>query len=263
MNREFRAFSAFTKWRTNCGTGRGCVRRAAIFALAICLAAPWASADQTQISSYNAAKKKAYGLYVGARPYQAADIYCGLRFKVDPEHPDKRPAEWLSLEHAYPADWMADVFGCENRTDCRRDANETSRTRFNHAEGDLHNLFPALINLNSARGKRLFGEIPGTEKREVTIGTKTFTCDFQREGNVVEPRRIAKGNLARAIFYMCDEYNFPVDPDMLAVLKRWNKSDKPTVFERKRNDLIEQVEGTRNRFIDDPSKADNLQCRAP
>jgi len=240
------------------------VLRPGVLVLAIgLLAVQLASADQTQISSYSAATKKAYALYVDALPSQATDIYCGLRFKVDPENPDRRPATWLSLEHAYPADWMADVFGCANRTECRKHSDSNSRTRFNRAEGDLHNLLPALINLNSARGKRLFGEIPGSDTREVTIGTKTFTCDFQLEGNMVEPRRIAKGNLARGILYMCSEYDFPVDPDMLAVLKRWNRSDRPTVFERTRNDSIEQVQGTRNRFIDDPTQADDLQCRAP
>jgi endonuclease I len=178
------------------------------------------SADQTKISSYSAATKQAYALYVDARSNLSTDIYCGLRFKVDPENTDERPATWLSLEHAYPADWMADVFGCANRTECRKHSDTASKARCNHAEGELHNLLPALIDLNSARGKRLFGEIPGTESREVTIGTKTFTCDFQLEGNVVEPRRIAKGNLARGILYMCAEYDFPVDPEMLVVLKR-------------------------------------------
>jgi len=230
---------------------------------AIFLAAPFAGADQTQISSYRMATTEAYSLYVDARPSQSTDIYCGLRFKVDPSEPEERPTTWLSLEHAYAADWMADVFGCANRTECRRHPDPAKKARFNHAEGDLHNLFPAVKNLNSARGKRLFGEIPGAGARELTIGDKTFTCDFQLEGNLVEPRRVAKGNLARGILYMCAEYGFPVDPDMLVVLKKWNKSDKPTVFERKRNDLIAQVQGTRNKFIDDPSEVDNLQCRAP
>jgi len=54
-------------------------------------AAPVAGADQTQISSYRAATTEAYGLYVDARPNQSTDIYCGLRFKVDPSKPEKRP----------------------------------------------------------------------------------------------------------------------------------------------------------------------------
>ena len=201
--------------------------RALYIVLACSLAGEAANADQTQISSYSAATRRAYAFYVDARPSQATDIYCGLRFTVDPNNPDKCPATWLSLKHAFPADWMADVFGCANRTECRQHPDAATKERFNHAEGDLHNLLPALKNLNSARGKRLFSDLPGRETREVTIGTKTFTCDFQLEGNFVEPRRIAKGNLARGILYMCAEYDFPVDPNMLETLKRWNRSDRP------------------------------------
>jgi len=62
---------------------------------------------------------------------------------------------------------------------------------------------------------------------------------------------------------MCAEYDFPVDPGMLMTLKEWNRRDRPTVFERKRNDLVEAVQGTRNKFIDDPSLAEQLQCRTP
>jgi len=234
-----------------------------LFAVVL-LATPFAGADQTQISSYATARdKKAYPLYVDARPNQSTDIYCGLRFKVDPDEPEKHPTTWLSLEHAYPAQWMADTLGCANRTECRKDPDSTKKTRFNHAEGDLHNLFPAVQSINSAHGERLYGEIPETEAREIAIGTQKFTCDFQLDGNLVEPRRVAKGNLARGILYMYAEYDFPVDPDMLVVLKKWNRSDRPTAFERTRNDLIEQVQGTRNRFIDDPSQADSLQCRTP
>jgi len=179
-----------------------------------------AGADQTRIPSYATARDKmAYPLYVDAKPNQSTDIYCGLRFKGDPEHPEKRPATWLSLEHAYPAQWMADAFGCENRTKCRQDPDATIKVRFNHADGDLHNLFPAAQSLNSARGERLYGEIPGAGERQITIGNQTFTCDLQLEDNLVEPRRVAKGNLARGILYTCAEYDFPVEPNMLAVLK--------------------------------------------
>ena len=43
------------------------------------LGIPLAGADQTQKASYATAKKKPYALYVGARAYQSAEIYCGLR----------------------------------------------------------------------------------------------------------------------------------------------------------------------------------------
>jgi len=90
--------------------------------------------DQKGISSYAAAGKKAYALYVDVIPQDSTDMYCGIRFKVDPND-TKRPTDWLSLEHAYPADWMKDQIGCDNRETCRRHPDPVQRARFNHAEG--------------------------------------------------------------------------------------------------------------------------------
>ncbi len=219
-------------------------------------------ADQEAIVSYGAATKRAYGLYFGAAASEATDIYCGIRFKVTSED-SGRPTDWLSLEHAYPADWMADVFGCNSREDCRVQSNAKNRARFNHAEGDLHNLWPALTNLNSSRGKRPFGEIPGDDPKEVVVNGKKFKCDFENDGSVVEPRKIVKGNLARSIFYMCKEYGFPVDAEMLKTLRKWNKEDPPSPFERMRNAKIALIQKTKNPFVDKPQLANTLACKVP
>jgi len=74
-------------------------------------------------------------------------------------------------------------------------------------EADLHNLYPALASINRARSNYVFGEIPG-EPREFG------DCDFERDRDrrVAEPRPIAHGNVARAIFYMHAEW-----PPRLAV----------------------------------------------
>ena len=39
---------------------------------------------------------------------------------------------------------------------------------------------------------------------------------------------------------------------MLPVLIRWNRQDPVNQTERRRNNKIEQLQGTRNPFIDDP-----------
>lgn len=94
-------------------------------------------------------------------------------------------------------------------------------------------------------------------------GGRTFQCPFENAQGIVEPRRIVRGNLARSIFDMCEEYGFPVQAGMLAIQKRWNRADLPTVGERRRNEKIAARQGTRNRFIDDPSAADVLTCTNP
>jgi Endonuclease I len=62
-----------------------------------------------------------------------------------------------------------------------------------------------------------------------------------------------RGNFARAIFYMHKEYGLPIDATMLPILIKWNRQDLVNQTERRRNDKIEQLQGTRNPFIDDPN----------
>jgi len=83
-------------------------------------------------------------------------------------------------------------------------------------------------------------------------------CDFERYHDITEPRLIARGNIARAIFYMHTQYGVPVEKDMLDELKRWNRLDPPSNQEMLRNNLIEELQGNRNKFIDNPSMAEQI-----
>ena len=74
----------------------------------------------------------------------------------------------------------------------------------------------------------------------------------------MEPREIARGNLARSILYMHAEYGLPVNSTLGALLQKWNRDDPPSQDERRRNDVIERLEGKRNPFIDHPSQANSL-----
>jgi endonuclease I len=48
------------------------------------------------------------------------------------------------------------------------------------------------------------------------------------------------------------EYNIRIDETMLPILIKWNRQDPVNQTERRRNNKIEQLQGTRNPFIDDP-----------
>lgn len=74
---------------------------------------------------------------------------------------------------------------------------------------------------------------------------------------VIEPRNIARGNIARSIFYMAHEYDLPIEERLVPLLKAWNKADRVSADERRRNDLIEDLQGTRNPYIDNPALADS------
>lgn len=200
----------------------------------VALVAAWpAMADQTVIPNYDTARDTYF--YDQLYPHGGWTLYCGARFE---------DRTGLNVEHVYAASWMKGTAGCagQSREDCRRNSE-----RFNRMEADLHNLYPSLANINQARSNHLFGIIEG-EAREFG------ECDFERDNtaDLAEPRPIARGNVARSIFYMHTEYGAPIDERMATVLRRWHCEDPPSAQERRRNDVIEAIQGTRNPFIDNP-----------
>jgi deoxyribonuclease-1 len=152
-------------------------------------------------------------------------------------------AFFVELLVGLSASWMGDHLGCGNRIQCRRHA--TQGVRFNHMEADLHNLFPAMTGLNRTRSNNTFGIVPG-EARFLLI------CDFESDSanDVTEPRPGARGDIARAIFYMHQEYALPIEPNLLALSQQWNNDDPPGTYEIWRNDTINRLQRTRNPFID-------------
>jgi deoxyribonuclease-1 len=61
------------------------------------------------------------------------------------------------------------------------------------------------------------------------------------------------------MFYMHDAYGIPIRAQLARTLERWNREDPVSDEERRRNDLIERLQGNRNPFIDDPARADALR----
>lgn len=197
-------------------------------------------ADQTAIPNYHATQSSIFWdkLY----PTGGRTLYCDQEFKGHAA---------LNIEHVYAAAWMAQALGCSSRTACRTDP--AHKERFNHMEADLHNLYPAMGGINGARSNDPFGIIADGQRSLVI-------CDFEvdKTADIAEPRPGARGNIARAIFYMHHEYGLPIPFGMTGMLKQWNHDDPPSTEEIWRNDAIARLEGVRNPFIDDPSLADGL-----
>ena len=169
-------------------------------------------------------------------------LYCGQRF-------GKRRNRGINIEHVFPMAWVKKAEGCRSRKHCRN----TSR-RFNRIEADLHNLYPARQDINKARSSLAFAIIPG-ERR--SFGRCDFEIDERQR--LVEPRPASRGNIARAIFYMHDTYGLNIFRRQGKLLQRWNREDPPDAAERQRNDRIEKIQHTRNRFIDNPGAANRLR----
>ena len=153
----------------------------------------------------------------------------------------KPAGERVTIEHVYPADWIAKAQGCTNRDSCDVEL-------YRLAGSDLHNLWPALQRYNSSRGNLPYGVISGEEQR-----FPEDDCDFERTSGanaIVEPRDAVKGQIARSILYMISSYNLP-ERGQLEIMDHWNKSYPPNDFEKARNEEIAKLQsGQRNPFID-------------
>ncbi|HEY9898460.1 MAG TPA: endonuclease, partial [Pantanalinema sp.] len=131
------------------------------------------------------------------------------------------------------------------------------------ARSDLHHLFPVDTRINSVRGNSPFGNVknPLQEFPLLEVALDRVKTGLDASGNqVFEPRKVHKGNVARAIFYFYTNYavsktadvwldNFRVEHDTLL---KWHREDPVDADERRRNEAIYKLQKNRNPFIDHP-----------
>ncbi len=137
-----------------------------------------------------------------------------------------------------------------------------------YAYTDIHHLRPEDKTVNSSRSNKAFDN-GGTAQSEAP---DTFT-----DSDSWEPRDSVKGDVARMLFYMDVRYegtdgNTPdlvlVDNTAMAsgdanigklcTLVEWNQLDPVDNFEMRRNNRIQERQGNRNPFIDNPNWALSL-----
>ena len=196
-----------------------------------------AVAQQFVFDSYDHVRRNVFWQEV--YPRGGVTLYCGLPFAAGQRAVDGRR---ITIEHAYPADWIASHHRCENRDSCEVDA-------YGRAAADLHNLWPAIGNINSSRQDLSLVEIPGEQRRRF----EDFCPDYERTSGqdaIVEPRDAVKGDMARSILYMLDSYKLPLPVNMRRdMLRIWHEEDPPDAVERWRNGIIKNLQGTANPYI--------------
>lgn len=127
---------------------------------------------------------------------------------------------------------------------------------------DIHHLRPTDVLVNSSRGNLDFD----------TGGSLIKGCSYcLKDGDSFEPPNYVKGDVARILFYMAVRYEKGdlVDLELndvvnngenpyhgkLSVLLEWHLQDPVDDFERNRNNVIQELQGNRNPFIDYPEWA--------
>jgi deoxyribonuclease-1 len=197
--------------------------------------------------------------YATARPMLWASVYanggetlyCGERFGSS--HPKSHSfRKGFNVEHVFPMSWASNGLNCGKRKQCR------ARSKvFNIIEADLHNLYPARADVNQDRSSFRFGNVGGESRR---YGSH---CDFEvdQRARIAEPAPEKRGEVARAMFYMADRYKgegLILFKKQALLLEKWHRLDPPNDEEHRRNNVIEELQGNRNPFIDSPGKVHEL-----
>lgn len=208
--------------------------RAVIIALG-CLATlfslPTLANGQNQIAGTKAATRIFWNqLYSQG----GTSLYCGQTFAGE--------GGQLKVSPIYSSKQLKSALRCITNRQC-----SIMTPAYPYMTADLHNLYPALSRVELARRNAQFGELDASAPSKF----EDIGCDMKTSFQLVEPRDEAKGNIARAIFYMHVEYDLPI-VGQVQMFKKWHQMDPPDAEEKARNDKIANLQGTRNRFIDNP-----------
>jgi len=206
---------------------------------------------QHQALGYDPARRLMFGTIdlqkLADGTYAVRDVYCEKFFTDKDFGSDKQIGPGLlpssgniiNTEHTWPQSRF------------------TGRYNKELQKSDLHHLFPTDSEMNSRRSSFRFGHV----KKDL----ENLKCNQNRLGPqdgdnsvVFEPPVNHRGNVARAIFYFATRYEMKISPSEQAALKEWNKADPVDDVERRRNDMIEDLQGNRNPFIDYPELMDAI-----
>ncbi len=237
-------------------------------------AGPPAPRGNTRIRGFDEAKKLLVRLYLDHSPKR--DVYCGCPFGAEPGRGlrvdllacgyttfrDRERAERIEWEHAVPAAKFGRTFvewreGDDRCVDGRgkrfrgRSCARLASPAFARMEGDLHNLFPAVGEVNGLRGDLPMGLLDGPEAPTAKGPIHFGQCTSAIEGAVFMPRREVRGDLARAYKYMDAAYpeRHILDDAHRSLFDGWDAEDPPDAWELERNRRIEELQGNGNPFI--------------
>ncbi|OSN08666.1 deoxyribonuclease I [Lonsdalea iberica] len=150
-------------------------------------------------------------------------------------------ASRIEWEHVVPA-WQ---FGHQRqcwqnggRKNCEQDE------VYREMETDLHNLEPAIGEVNGDRGNLMYNQWNGDERQ---YGQCEMKIDFKNK--MAEPPARARGPIARTYFYMRDRYHLTLSRQQTQLFEAWNRLYPVTQWECTRDNRIAQVQGNHNPYV--------------
>jgi deoxyribonuclease I len=161
---------------------------------------------------------------------------CGYQVRKDPVRANR--IEWEHVMPAYDFGRQRQCWQEGGRKNCQNDE------MFRKIEADLHNLQPAIGEVNADRNNFGFSQWNGGAGQ---YGSCPMKVDFK--GKRAEPPTNARGAIARTYFYMRDAYKIRLSPQDSKLFEAWNKSYPVTAWECVRNERIAKIQGNDNPYV--------------
>ncbi len=185
------------------------------------------------------------------------DFYCGcpyVKTAVKPSSCGLQPrknaarASRIEWEHVVPA-W---VLGHQRQ--CWQEGGRShcadTDPVFEMAEGDLHNLVPAVGEINGDRSN--FAYSAWTSNPIPMYGSCRTIIDFK--GRRAQPREEVRGRAARITLYMHETYKLNLSSQDQKLMCAWAKTYPVDDWERERNIRIIRWQGRGNPLVTNPAK---------
>lgn len=186
----------------------------------------------------------------------AGDFYCGCSFQWTGEsggrvdlascgyqvRAQENRAQRIEWEHILPASSIGQARQCW-QDGGRENCNRTDPV-FNVMEADMHNLAPAIGEVNADRSNYRFSVLPGEPYRHGQCDVKV---SFSQRS--VEPRDEVKGMIARVYFYMHDRYDLNMANAQQQLMMAWHRQFPVLDWERERDSRIASRMGHNNPFV--------------
>ena len=231
-----------------------------VFKVALTLGLMFTVASAHAMNSFSAAKRELPRIYWQLEQEfgPQSTVYCGCpikitgsakkpKWQVDLEpcgyqaRKNQKRAQSIEVEHIMPAWEFGHQMQCwqeGGRKNCGKIA------EFKRMEGDLHNLFPSVGEVNGDRGNFQFVPSGATPTQ---YGQCEMVVDFKRKQ--AQPPKAAHGVIARAYLYMAQQYGIRLAQQQRRIYEAWNREMPATLWECRRNELIAEVQGNDNPFV--------------
>lgn len=207
------------------------------------------NATTYQQNNFQAAKKASVAINQGAK-----EFYCGctIHWQGKKGTPDLtscgyqarknlQRASRIEWEHIVPA-W---AFGHQRqcwqqggRKNCHKDE------EYRRIEADLHNLEPAIGEVNGDRNNFAYSQWNG---QPTQYGACEMINDFKAK--LSQPAARARGPIARISLYMRDRYHLSLSRQQTQLFMAWNKLYPVSAWECQRDQRIAKVQGNHNPWV--------------